>query len=130
MNIANHVSNGFNLSLKGEYKKITLVKMKHLNIDIILLRKLLPYQIRYNGNSKIGYILNRDYEYIDCGGKKSIDFGGNNCEYLFDNDNKPWDNLKNTQRLFDTFTKYIKLNNIEIKNITKTEILFNQILIR
>lgn len=123
------------------YKSIIFVKMKHFNIDIKLLRKLLPYKIEYNGESKIGYIINRDYEFIDCFNQdhehikshdiKSIDFDfGDNIEddYLFNDGNKPWDNLENTQQLFDKFTKYIRLHNITIKNITKTENLFNKIL--
>jgi hypothetical protein len=133
----------FHLYIKGEcdYKSITIVKMKHFNIDIKLLRKLLPYKIEYNGDSKIGYIINRDYEFIDCFNQdhelieshdiKSIDFDfGDNIEddYLFNDNNKPWENLKNTKLLFHRFTEYIRLHNITIKNITKTENLFNKIL--
>jgi hypothetical protein len=132
----------FDIYIKGEGKyQIILVKMKHFYIDIKLLRKLLPYKIKYNGDSKIGYIINRDneiintfnqdYEYIESHGIKSIDFDFKDnikADYLFNDDNKPWENLKNTKQLFDRFTKYIRLHNITIKNITKTENLFNKIL--
>jgi hypothetical protein len=75
------------------------------------LRKYIPYNIRWDINNNY-YILNRDYEYIGLN-TKSIDYKINGQTYLFDDANKPWDNMNNYIRFCNEYKKIINDNSLK-----------------
>jgi hypothetical protein len=95
-----------------DYIVITLYKINSKYYDYkTFLRKYIPYVIRWDINNNY-YIVNRDYEYIGLN-SKSIDYT-RQCEaYLFNDVNKPWDNMNNYIRFCNEYKKIIKENSLK-----------------
>ena len=77
-----------------DYKIIRLYKINSKYYDYeTFLRKYIPYLICWDISNNY-YIVNRDYEYIGLN-SNFIDYIRGGQEYLFNDGNKPWDNIKN-----------------------------------
>jgi hypothetical protein len=95
-----------------DYNMITLYKINSKYYDYkTFLRKYIPYVIRWDINNNY-YIVNRDYEYIGLN-SKSIDYTRKGQAYLFNDENKPWDNRNNYITFCNEYIKIIKENSLK-----------------
>jgi hypothetical protein len=95
-----------------DYNMIKLYKINSKYYDYkTFLRKYIPYLIRWDDINNY-YIVNRDYEYIGLN-SKSIDYTEKGESYLFNDGNKPWDNMNNYIRFCNEYKKIIKDNSLK-----------------
>lgn len=106
-----------------DYNIITLYKINSKYYDYkTFLRKYTPYVIRWDIDNNY-YIVNRDYEYIGLN-SESFNYMRKGEAYLFNDGNKPWNNMDNYIRYCDEYKKVIKNNSLKeclnIHNSTET----------
>lgn len=95
-----------------DYKIIRLYKINSKYYDYeTFLRKYIPYLICWDISNNY-YIVNRDYEYIGLN-SNFIDYIRGGQEYLFNDGNKPWDNIKNYIRFCNEYKKIINDNSLK-----------------
>jgi len=95
-----------------DYNMITLYKINSKYYDYkTFLRKYIPYVIRWDINNNY-YIVNRDYGYIGLN-SNSIDYTREGESYLFNDENKPWDNRNDYIRFCNEYKKIIKDNSLK-----------------
>ena len=105
-----------------DYIMIRLYKINSKYYDYTFLRKYMPYLIRWDINNNY-YIVNRDYEYIGLN-NKFIDYVRGGESYLFNDENKPWDNKNDYISYCNKYKKCINENSLNdclnSHNLTRT----------
>jgi hypothetical protein len=94
-----------------EYILLTLYKINSKYYDKTFLRKYTPYLIRWDNNNNY-YIVNRDYEYIGLN-SKSIDYITGGEAYLYNDGNKPYDNINNYIRFCNEYKRIVNDNSLK-----------------